>query len=458
MLYASLNPATEEKFAEYPCLTDAELEETLQASWQAFSSWRGSSLQYRAEKLFNLAGLVEKEKNRLARLITDEVGKPVAQSEVEVARVVSVVRYLTENAATLLREERLGAVTEKEALVRLDPLGIVFAITPWNYPVSLATRAVFPALLSGNAVLLKPAPNVPGTTLLLQELIEKAGFPEYACRTVFLSNEQAGKVIEDTRIRMVSFTGSVAAGREVGKRAGAALKKTVLELGGNDAFIVRQDADPLKASEAAYNGRINNAGQICCAPKRFLVHKTVLDPFREHLSSLVESTRTGNPLLPETRLGPLARSDLRDNLRREMQNLIESGARIRAESSWPRGKGFFFPATVLELQRSIPCLNTQELFGPVLPIVPFQDDAQAVEIANSSPFGLAASIFSEDRGAVERIIPLLDCGVVCVNCCASVDPRIPFGGVKDSGFGRAYGPEGLHENANCKTVVFAPSA
>lgn len=458
MLYTSINPANEEKFAEYPLCSDEVLEEALSQSVSEFRRWRNLSIRCRADLLGKVAVLIQNDKDRLALLLTREMGKPLAQSEAELARAAAVADYYSKHAESLLTNEELPEITEKHAFIRYDPLGTVFAITPWNYPASLLARAVIPALISGNAVILKPAPNVPGISLELERIFQAAGFPPDIFKVLFLSNRQAAGVIQDRRIRLVSFTGSVAAGREIGRLAGGALKKVTLELGGNDAFIVRSDADPSTAARAAVAARCNNAGQICCAPKRFIVHTELLEKFSTELISAVQAVQVGDPLHQETQVGPLARADLRDNLRHQVETLRQNGAEICALSRFPQGRGYFYPVTFLRLASPCPFLETEELFGPVLPVQAFDNDSQAVNLANSTPFGLAASIFGRDMAAIEDMAAKLECGMVSVNCSVAVDPRLPFGGIKDSGFGRAYGREGLRENTNSKTVVFAGKA
>ena len=452
--YLSLNPASEELLAEFPVARPVDVEQCLERAARALPLWRGRSFAERAALLWALGAAFEREAKKLAPLISEEMGKPLAQAEVELARCVRMSAYAAEQGEALLCPRKLDDVTERQVYVRYDPLGVVLGIIPWNFPGTLAMRAALPALAAGNPVILKPAPNVPRISLALAALFEQAGFPSGVFQLLFVDNEQARRLILDHRVRMVSFTGSVEAGRRVAIAAGEGLKRVSLELGGSDPFIVLADADLESAAATAFRARISNAGQVCCCPKRFIVHRSLAGGFSEALCAKVRQLKVGDPFDPTAHMGPLARADVAEKLRVQLAATLKAGARQAAQSDAPQGRGFFHPAVVLEDVPPESVANREELFGPIFPIFPFEREDEALALANGSSFGLGACVFGKSKPQIERIAGALEAGVVAVNTNVAVDPRIPFGGVKDSGFGRACGREGLQEGTNVKSVIW----
>jgi succinate-semialdehyde dehydrogenase/glutarate-semialdehyde dehydrogenase len=339
--------------------------------------------------------------------------------------------------------------------VRPEPLGPILAIMPWNFPLWQVFRFAAPALAVGNVGLLKHAPSTPGCALAIEKLLAEAGAPEGVFQSLFLSNEQAARVIEHDAVRGVTLTGSTRAGREVASAAGRALKPLVLELGGSDPFLVFADADLREATRVGVTSRCLNSGQSCIAAKRFLVERSVLDRFLEGFVAAMEAKPVGDPTASGVEIGPLARADLRDRLARQVEAALDQGARALCGGRVPEGEGFFYPPTVLTgLAPDTPAAQ-EELFGPVAVVYPFETEQQALEIANGTPYGLGASLWTSDRRRMERLIPEITAGSVFVNGLVKSDPRLPFGGVKDSGFGRELAREGLLEFTNIKTVWIA---
>jgi succinate-semialdehyde dehydrogenase/glutarate-semialdehyde dehydrogenase len=449
--YESINPATGETVERYATATDDQWKTAVERAHAAFLDWRSQSLDARGRVLSRTAELLEGEASELAALMALEMGKPVAEGEAEAKKCAWACRYFAEQAASFLGDESKPS-DGSDAWVRYDPIGTVLAIMPWNFPFWQFFRFAAPALMVGNTVLLKHAPNTPGCALRIERLLADAGLPQGVVQNLFLTNEQAAEVIGDRRVGGVTLTGSTRAGQQVAAVAGRHLKTMVMELGGSDPFVVFDDADLDRAIETAVASRCLNNGQSCIAAKRFIVQQSVFDRFRDGVVERMRSRKMGDPGSAGVELGPLARRDLRDHLADQVERSVASGARALCGGEVPAGKGWFYPATVLvDAPDGSPPVR-EELFGPVATLFPFRREDEAVTMANHSDYGLGASVWSGDRERVERLLPLLETGSVFVNGLVKSDPRLPFGGVKDSGFGRELAREGMLEFVNQKTV------
>ncbi|MCC6219791.1 MAG: aldehyde dehydrogenase family protein [Deltaproteobacteria bacterium] len=452
-IYRTINPITGELVREFAFCSGHEVEAALNAACEAFLLLRRASFSERAQLFLELARRLEMEANTCARLMAIEMGKPIAQGEAEVRKCAATCRYFAEHGEALLAGEEVVRLDGNMAQVRFEPLGPVLAIMPWNYPFWQVFRCAVPAIMAGNVVLLKHAPNTPQCALAIEGLFDSSGFSRGTFRSLFLSNEQVEKVISDRRLAGVSFTGSVETGKLVGSIAARNLKKIVLELGGSDPFIVLKDADIAAAASAGARSRCANAGQLCCAAKRFIVDAGIFRPFVDHFLQEMESQVLGDPLDPEVTMGPLARADLKSQLQRQVERLVNLGATVISKEglSLPP-KGFFFAPLVLSSASTQLSLFQEELFGPVAHIVSFEEENEAISIANDTNFGLAASIWTKDVEHGKALARLVDAGNIVINGIIHSDPSTPFGGVKDSGFGRELGREGMREFVNIKAV------
>ncbi len=454
MSFQSINPATGavlETFEETP---PEALDRILAGADAASRDWRRQAVWARAERLRGAARILRERKEAYARTMALEMGKPLAQGVGEAEKCAWVCDYYAEHAEELLAEQP-RETDGSSSYVRLDALGPVFAIMPWNFPFWQVFRFAAPALAAGNAGILKHAPNVSRCALDIEAVFRDAGFPDGLFRTVLLSNEAAGRVIADPRVRAVTLTGSDRAGSQVAEQAGRHLKKTVLELGGSDPFIVLEDADIARAAETAAQARVVNSGQSCIAAKRFIVVDGVADRFLERLTAAMAARKVGDPLDPATAIGPQARLDLRANLHRQVEASVRRGARLLLGGELPPGPGAFYPATVLAaVTRGMPAFD-EETFGPVAAVIRAKDEAEAIELANASAYGLGASVWTADAKRGERIARELEAGSVFVNGLVKSDPRLPFGGLKRSGYGRELSEYGLREFVNVKTVWVA---
>ena len=453
-LYRTLNPADGELVESYPIAADAAIEAALARAAGAFAVWRETPMERRASHLRVAADLLEAGAAAHGALMAIEMGKPVAQGEAEAKKCAWACRWYADNAATSLAAQPRES-DGSAAFVRHDPLGPLLAIMPWNFPYWQFFRFAAPSLMVGNVVLLKHAPNTPGCALAIEKLMDESGFPAGVVQNLFLTNEQASRVIGDARVRGVTLTGSTRAGREVAAVAGRHLKTMVMELGGSDAFIVLADADVDRAAEVGVTARCLNAGQSCIAAKRFLVERPVFARFRDAFVEGMRARVSGDPRDPKTTLGPLARLDLRDQLASQVERSVAGGAEAILGGRTPATPGFFYPATVLTGARPGTPAADEELFGPAASLVAVANEEEALAVANASSYGLGASLWTADRARAERLIPRIDTGSVFVNGLVKSDPRLPFGGVKDSGFGRELGREGLLEFVNVKTVWIA---
>jgi succinate-semialdehyde dehydrogenase/glutarate-semialdehyde dehydrogenase len=455
MKYESVDPATGRPVERFATATNPELDQAIAAAASAFIAWRERPLAVRTGFVSRIAALLEERAAELAGVMATEMGKPVAEGRAEAGKCAWVCRYYAEHAAAFLAQvhkESDGA----GAWVRHDPLGPILAIMPWNFPFWQFFRFAAPALAAGNVTLLKHSPNTPRCARRIEQLVLQAGLPEGVVRNLFLTDDQAATAIADPRVRGVTFTGSTAGGKQVAAVAGAHMKPIVLELGGSDPFIVFDDADLDHALETAVTSRCLNNGQSCIAAKRFLVQGSVFDDFRDGLVERMRSLVMGDPSEPGVQLGPLARRDLRDRLAEQVTRSIAAGAQALCGGTVPDRDGFYYPATVLVDAPPGSPAATEELFGPVATLFSFETEDDAVAGANATGYGLGAGVWTADRNRAERMIRDIESGAVFVNGLVKSDPRLPFGGVKDSGHGRELGREGMLEFVNRKTVWMGP--
>src|ERR1051325_8110972 len=452
--FASINPATGEEIETFAETSARELDAILDQSERAFQDWRRRPWSERARLLRVAAVLLRDGKSIFARAMALEMGKPLAQGEAEAAKCAAVCDYYAEHGEAFL-EQQPRDLDGTPSFVRFDPVGPVLAIMPWNFPFWQVLRFAAPALAAGNVGLLKHAPNVTRCALLIEQLFRDAGFPDGVFRALILRNSAVADVIADPRIRAVTLTGSTRAGSEVARQAGHHLKKTVLELGGSDAFIVLADADLARAARTAADARLINSGQSCIAAKRFIVVDAVADRFTERFVAEMRARVMGDPLSPATDVGPQARVDLRATVHRQVQQSVRRGARLAAGGAIPGGAGAFYPPTVLlDVRPGMPAFD-EEVFGPAAAVIRARDEADAIRLANASPYGLGAAVWTEDRVRGRRVAAELDVGCVFVNGLVRSDPRLPFGGVKRSGYGRELSEFGLREFVNIKSVAVA---
>ncbi len=447
----AINPTSGELIRDYPEHSPAEARERLDRAGAAYHAWHDRPLDERAALLRAAAQVLRARRDGLAMLATDEMGKTLASAEAEVDKCALCCDWFADHAAPMLAP-RVIATDATTSYVRCDPLGVVLAVMPWNFPFWQAFRCAVPALVAGNAVALKHASGVPGCSLAIESAFREAGFPAGVFTSLLVPAREVGALIEHPAVRAVSLTGSEAAGIEVAARAGAALKKTVLELGGSDAFIVLSDAEPLETAAAAAAARVINNGESCIAAKRFIVEEPVADRFERALAERMAALRVGDPRDRATEVGPLARADLVAALERQVEESIAAGARRVAGGGSRPGPGFFYTPTVLVDVAPGMSVFDQETFGPVAAVTRARDVEHAVALANQSRYGLGASVWTRDPRRGEALAARLEVGSVFVNGAVRSDPRLPFGGVKQSGYGRELSDEGLREFVNLKTV------
>ena len=447
----SVNPATGELIREYPGHGEDEVARRLERAGAAFRSWSLRPVSERTDLLRALADVLRSGLASHAELMTAEMGKPIAQAEAEVEKCATTCEWFADHSAALLEPE--PAATEASAsYVRFDPLGVVLAVMPWNFPFWQVIRCAAPALAAGNTVVLKHASNVPGCALALEEAFRKAGFPEGAFTTLLVPARAVGEVIAHPAVRGVSLTGSETAGRQVAALAGASLKKTVLELGGSDAFVVLADADVEHAAAQAALARTINNGQSCIAAKRFIVEEPVAARFEAAFIASMAALRLGDPRDRAVQVGPLARPDLVDELEDQVRRTVAAGAALRLGGQRQEGTGCYFPPTVLTGVEPGMAAFDEETFGPVAPVTRARDAEHALELANHSRYGLGGSIWTGDLQRGRALAARFEAGAVFVNETVKSDPRVPFGGVKCSGYGRELAAFGLREFVNVKTI------
>lgn len=454
MKIQSVNPATEEVVKEFESDSDVDIENALARAEKAYRDHRKSKFAFRAKAMNVAATLLDSEKQKWARMMTTEMGKTLPSAVAEVEKCAWVCRYYAENAEGFLADDPRESSASK-SFVRYLPIGPVLAVMPWNFPFWQVFRFAAPALMAGNVGLLKHASNVPRSALAIQEIFERAGFPEGCFQTLLIGSDKVEKVLTDDRVRAATLTGSEGAGAAVAATAGRALKHTVLELGGSDPFIVMPSADLDAAVKAAVKGRTINNGQSCIAAKRFIVHQEVYDEFRDRFVASFEALSVGDPLRDGTDIGPLATSQGRDDVDDQVEESIQKGAKRLVGAAGMEGKGYFYRPGILEqIPESAPAYH-DEIFGPVAMLFRAKDLDEAIAIGNDTRFGLGSAIFTTDEAEMEQAANDLDAGATFVNSIVASDPRLPFGGVKASGYGRELSYEGIHEFCNRKTVSIA---
>lgn len=448
----SRDPATGEVFQTYPEMTSDEVGTIVEAAHAAFLAWRRLRFGQRATCMRAAARILREGRERYAQLMTREMGKLLRDGRSEVDKCAAGCEFFADNAERFLAPEVVPTDAAR-SFVTFEPLGTVLAVMPWNFPLWQVFRFAAPALMAGNAGLLKHASNVAGCALAIEEIFSAAGFPKDLFRVLLVGSERVGEVISHPRIAAVTLTGSTPAGKSVAAKAGELLKKTVLELGGSDAYIVLEDADLGQAVETCVTSRLINAGQSCIAAKRFIVVRSRQQEFEQRFVEQMRGKRVGDPRDEGTDLGPLARKDLRDNLHRQVSDSIARGAQCLLGGQIHDGPGAYYPPTVLTGVRPGMPAYDDELFGPVAAIIPVEDEEEAIRVANDSIFGLGAAVFTADRDRGERIAAeRLEAGSCFVNAFVRSDPRLPFGGIKQSGYGRELSHYGIKEFVNVKTV------
>ena len=454
---ASGNPATGEVLERFAPLTDAQLEEKLTRAAVTFRRYRATPIAERARVLHRVADILEERRDEFAGLMTREMGKPIRAAVDEALKCAWACRHYAEHGAALLEDEPVVTKTMRN-VVRYAPLGPILAVMPWNFPFWQVFRFAAPALMAGNVVLLKHASNVPRCALAIEDLLRRAGLPDGVFQTLLIEAGRVDRLIEDARVAGVTLTGSDRAGQAVARQAGTSLKKTVLELGGSDPFIVLPSADLDEAVEAAVRARIVNNGQSCIAAKRFIVARTVAGDFERRLVRAFESLAVGDPMDPATAVGPLATADGLATLEAQVRRSVEAGAVLLTGGRKLPRPGYFYAPTVLRDAPPGSPAYSEEMFGPVAALFRAADVADAIRFANDTPFGLGASVWTRDDVERERLADELEVGMVFVNAMVASDPRLPFGGVKRSGYGRELGRWGLREFVNIKTVAVREGA
>jgi succinate-semialdehyde dehydrogenase/glutarate-semialdehyde dehydrogenase len=454
MSLQAINPATGDVIETLPETDAAGLERMLAAAQAAFQQWRAVPFAVRAEHMRKAAGLLRGRKADYARTMTLEMGKPIGQGEAEVEKCAWVCEYYAEHAEAFLSPQSRQTDGSK-SYVRFDPLGVVLAVMPWNFPFWQVFRFAAPALMAGNAGVLKHASNVPRSALQIEEVFRDAGFPRGLFATALVGSKAVAGLIADPRIVAVTLTGSEPAGMQVAERAGRELKKTVLELGGSDPFVILADADLAAAARTAAEARLINSGQSCICAKRFIVVEPVAEAFVARFVEEMRTRKMGDPLQRDTQVGPQARVDLRDDLHRQVEESIRRGAKRLLGGEVPPGRGAFYPPTVLTaVDRGMPAFD-EETFGPVAAVIRARDEADAIRLANDSSFALGASLWTRDLPRAERLAAQIEAGAVFVNGLVKSDPRLPFGGIKRSGYGRELSEYGIREFVNIKSVWIA---
>ncbi|TQN42674.1 succinate-semialdehyde dehydrogenase/glutarate-semialdehyde dehydrogenase [Blastococcus colisei] len=458
MAIATVNPTTGETLKTYEPLSDEALEDRIARAARAWAAYRRTSAEQRAGWLRAAADVIDADTDTVAELMTTEMGKTLAAAKAEVGKCAKALRWYAEHGPALLEPERkdAGAVGATDAYVVHQPIGVVLAIMPWNFPLWQAMRFAAPALMAGNVGLLKHASNVPQTALYLEELFRKAGFPDDVFQTLLIGSSTIEKVLRDDRVAAATLTGSAPAGQSVASIAGDALKKTVLELGGSDPFIVMPSANLEQAAEVAVTARNQNNGQSCIAAKRFFVHRDVAEEFTRLFAEKIAALTVGDPMDPDTQIGPLATESGREDVEKYVDDAVAKGADVLVGGKRVDRPGWFYEPTLLAGITSEMDLYSEEVFGPVAALFTVDSLDEAIEIANSHPYGLGANLWSEDEGERAQFIADVASGMAFVNGMVTSYPELPFGGVKQSGYGRELTELGMREFMNAKTVWVGP--
>ena len=447
----SINPYDGKTLRTYDEHTDEAAGEIIGSAHRAFEEWRARSFDERAGRVRNAAEILRAEKEAFAELMALEMGKPVAQGRAEAEKSAWVLDYYAENAEAFLSEETVETNAVASRVV-FEPLGVVLAVMPWNFPFWQVLRFAAPALMAGNTGVLKHASNVSGSALAIEDVFRRAGVPAGVFGVVLVPGRRVGRLIEDPRVRAVTLTGSTPAGKAVASAAGAVLKKTVLELGGSDPYLILDDADLAKTAADCAFARLINGGQSCIAAKRFIVLESIRERFEELFVAAMAERTMGDPLDEKTLIGPQARHELRDELHDQVVRSTASGARLLLGGEIPSGPGAFYPPTVLTgVIPGMPAYD-DELFGPVASIIGVEDEAEAIRVANDTVFGLGAAVYTSDADQAARVVAGLEAGSCFINGFVRSDPRLPFGGIKESGYGRELSSYGIREFVNVKTV------
>lgn len=452
MGFEVINPATGERIAQYDEMTQDEAANIIESAHGAYLHWRDVPPAERAAPFRKAAAILRERTAEYAALITREMGKTIVSAEAEIEKCAYLCEYYADEGPGFLAPREIPTDASR-SFISFQPLGVLLAIMPWNFPFWQVFRFAVPALIGGNAGLLKHASNVPGSALAIEQVFRDAGFPENLFRSLLVGGRNMDGVIGHPKIRQVSLTGSTPAGKKVAAKAGSELKKTILELGGSDPYLILEDADLDHAAATCVTSRLICTGQSCIAAKRFIVIESVLDAFTEKFVAGMRAARTGDPMDRATMAGPLARHDLRDELHDQVVRSVEGGAELLLGGEIPEGPGAYYPPTVLGGVREGMATYEEETFGPVASILPVKDEEEAIRVANSTVFGLGGAVFTQDIARGTWIAEhRLEAGCCFVNAFVKSDPRLPFGGVKESGYGRELGVFGLHELVNVKTV------
>ena len=449
----SINPANNEILESHKEFSNDNVNQIIDSSYDAYVEWRNKSISYRSKKMKNLAELLRKRKEELGILMTQEMGKPINQSIAEAEKCAWVCEYYADNAEQFLSNKEISTDSTK-SFISFQPIGLVLAIMPWNFPFWQVFRFAAPTLMAGNVGILKHASNVQGCAKEIEKLFLESGFPKNAFSNLVIGSNKVSNVINNPLVRAVTLTGSTPAGKAVASLAGSLLKKTVLELGGNDPYIILEDADLNNAAESCIAGRMLNTGQSCIAAKRFIVVKSRLNDFIDKIEQKINNMKMGDPLDSTIDIGPMVNTDARDELHQQVLMSIEKGAILRSGGNIPEIEGSFYPPTLLTNVRPGMSAFDDELFGPVAVIISAEDEDHAIELANKTNYGLGAAIFTRDLDKGEKIaINELEAGSCSVNDFVKSDPRLPFGGIKESGYGRELSEYGILEFVNIKSVV-----
>lgn len=452
MPFVSFNPATEELINTYSSIDSDQIHRQLSLSHQAQQAWKKTDYFQRATLFKSLNETLLEQREELALLMTNEMGKPIKESRSEVEKCAQLCLFYAQRGAEFLAPETLINEGDVVAEINYFPLGLVFGVMPWNFPLWQVMRFTVPAVMAGNGVVFKHAPNVPGNAVKIVEIFVKSGFPEHLISHLMIEDPQVKEVIDSPHVHAVTVTGSDRAGRAVASLAGAALKKCILELGGSDPFVVLADADIPWTLNQAMASRFTNCGQACISAKRFIVVKERYESFKTELVALTSALKVGNPLDETVQIGPLAREDLRDQLAKQVESALNNGAIALTGATIPKRTGWYYEPTVLENITPSSPVWTQELFGPVAMLIKAEDEDDAIRLANDTPYGLGSSVWSKDTEHARTLADQIEAGATFVNSLVRSDPRVPFGGTKQSGFGRELSSHGIREFTNIKTL------
>lgn len=448
MALKSVNPYTNEVIEEFDEITDEQVREAIEKSAEAFGEWKRTTFEYRKKLMLEVASLLNESSEKLGETITKEMGKPISESKAEIEKCAWVCKHYANNAEVLLHREAIPAGAHM-SFVQYEPLGTILGIMPWNFPFWQVFRFLAPTLMAGNVALLKHASNVQLSAKAIESVFKKAGMPDGVFQNLVMSSGKVEQVIDHPAVKAVTLTGSESAGSKVAAQAGKNIKKTVLELGGSNSFIVLEDADLDKAAEIGAQARLQNGGQSCIAAKRFIVVEKVADEFVKKFQKEMGKYKVGNPMNEKTKMGPLSSIDQAETVKKQVEKSVEMGAEIIMGDSPDKA---VYPATLVKNVKPGMPLFDEEVFGPVAPIIIAKDEEEAIELSNNSTFGLGVSLFTDDLEKAKKMIPEFEDGAVFVNALVKSDPRLPFGGTKRSGYGRELSVNGIREFVNVKTV------